>query len=78
MLTTLLEPHLKERVIPLTRILRKKEVLQLCGIGSSYMYRLISEDTFPKPVNLSPKIVGWVDTEIQEWVENKIALRDNS
>ncbi|AEP29916.1 AlpA family transcriptional regulator [Brumicola nitratireducens] len=75
-MTTTLEPFLKERVIPLTRILRRKEVLQLCGIGQTHLYDLIKRNEFPRPVNLTGKIVGWVDNEIQDWIDTKIQQRD--
>ena len=42
------------------------------------MYSMISAETFPKPVKLGIKISGWVDTEVQQWIEQRIADRDNT
>ena len=70
--------NLNQRLIPLTRMLRRKEVLHLTGIGQSHMYQLISDGKFPRPVPLEGKTVGWVDTEIQQWIEYQIEKRDRS
>ncbi|WP_280513150.1 helix-turn-helix transcriptional regulator [Glaciecola punicea] len=59
-------------------MLRKEEVTHLCGISVPYMYSMISAETFPKPVKLGIKISGWVDTEVQQWIEQRIADRDNT
>jgi len=61
--------------IPQRRLLRRKEVLYIVGIGTTYLSRLVSEKRFPQPVPLGGRLVGWVDTEVKEWVENKIAQR---
>jgi prophage regulatory protein len=68
--------NLVGRVIPLTRLLRKPEVLTLTGIGQTTLHKLISEGSFPKPVPITGKVVGWVDSEIQKWIASRINLRD--
>jgi prophage regulatory protein len=32
--------------------------------------------TFPKQVTLGPKSVGWVESEVDSWIEARIAARD--
>ena len=32
---------------------------------------------FPKPINLGPRAVGWIESEIEEWLIDRIAQRDN-
>lgn len=58
------------------RIMRLKEVMETTGLGRSYIYRLASEGSFPKPVRLGGRASGWVSDEIEEWVIEKIAARD--
>ncbi|WP_296125266.1 AlpA family phage regulatory protein [Pseudomonas sp. Ga0074129] len=42
----------------------------------STIYRYIGEGSFPKPVSLGDRCVGWVDTEVQEWILARIKERD--
>jgi predicted DNA-binding transcriptional regulator AlpA len=32
---------------------------------------LLRDETFPKPVRFSPRIVRWVETEVDEWIARK-------
>jgi prophage regulatory protein len=36
----------------------------------------MAEGTFPKPVKLGPKAVGWVEEEIDAWIRARMAERD--
>jgi predicted DNA-binding transcriptional regulator AlpA len=40
------------------------------------IYKYIGEGTFPKSVSLGDRCVGWVDTEVQEWILARIEERD--
>jgi prophage regulatory protein len=37
---------------------------------------MVSKGTFPKQVRLSPRAVGWIESEIVKWQEGRIAARD--
>ena len=54
-------------------ILRLPAVKNRTGLSRSTIYFRISQGMFPKPVNLGGRAVGWLDSEIQEWVERQIA-----
>ena len=58
------------------RFLRRPEVEMVTGLPRSTIYDRMSEGTFPKPVKLGPKAVGWLEDEIAAWVEAKISERD--
>lgn len=58
------------------RIIRLKDVIDLTGIARSPIYKLIGEEEFPKPVPLVGRTVGWVESEVQEWIRGKIEQRD--
>jgi len=58
------------------RIMRLKEVIEKTGLSRSTIYKFISENKFPKQVDLGARSVGWVDTEIEDWLLAKIELRD--
>jgi prophage regulatory protein len=59
-------------------MIRKKEVLRITGESNSSMYRKIAEGKFPKPVPLGPRAVGWVEDEIYQLNEQRIAERDTA
>lgn len=50
------------------RILRRREVLALVGIGQSTMYDWMARGEFPRPVVLGPKMVGWREGDIADWL----------
>jgi prophage regulatory protein len=58
------------------RIIRLREVIYLTGLARSSIYRYIEEGTFPKSVSLGDRCVGWVDSEVQEWILARIKERD--
>lgn len=58
------------------RIMRLKEVMETTGLGRSSIYKYAQEGTFPKPVSLGGRASGWVCDEVEEWVLEVIALRD--
>lgn len=58
------------------RILRLKDVIDTTGLARSTIYKYVDEGSFPKPVPLGGRSVGWVDTEVHEWIADKIQSRD--
>lgn len=42
------------------------------GLARSTIYKKIKENTFPKPILLGAKSVGWVENDIQEWIQQRI------
>ena len=60
------------------RIIRLREVLDVTGLARSTVYKCIEEDTFPRPVPLGGRSVGWVEEEVQEWVLARVEERDAS
>jgi len=58
-----------------TRLLRIREVLRLCGLSRATLYREIKLHTFPAPVKLSARSVGWLQEDVAQWLEARIAQR---
>lgn len=58
------------------RIMRLEEVMSVTGFRRSSVYKYMAIGAFPKPVSLSDKAVGWVSTEIDDWIKARIAERD--
>ncbi|MCU7931386.1 MAG: AlpA family transcriptional regulator [Candidatus Thiodiazotropha sp. (ex Codakia rugifera)] len=57
-----------------TTILRLPAVKARTGLSRSTIYLRISEGNFPKPVSLGGRAVGWVEIEIQAWLERQIEM----
>ncbi len=55
-----------------TAILRLPAVKARTGLSRSTIYLRVSEGSFPKPVSLGGRAVGWVESEIQRWLEQRI------
>lgn len=53
-------------------ILRLPAVKTRTGLSRSTIYLRVSQGTFPKPVSLGARAVGWVESEIQEWLQRQI------
>lgn len=58
------------------RILRMPEVERLTGRKRSALYEDIAIGVFPAPVPLGQRAVGWLSDEIEAWLDERIAARD--
>lgn len=54
-------------------LITRRDVEALTGLKRAFIYRAMSVGQFPKPVKIGPKAVRWVEAEIREWVQNRIA-----
>lgn len=59
-------------MIEAERILRLPQVLARVGISRSELYRREVLNQFPKRVKLGRRSVGWVASEVQEFIEERI------
>ena len=55
-----------------TRILRRPQVETRVGYGRSAIYEQMAAGTFPKPIKLGPRAVGWLEEEINAWLASRI------
>lgn len=59
-------------------ILRLPEVKKQTGLSRSGIYQLIALGTFPKQIKLGVRSSGWVESEIQQWIDDRIAARNKA
>jgi prophage regulatory protein len=57
------------------RFIRIAEVKTRTGLSKTEIYARIKALTFPRPLNLSPYRVAWIESEIVAWQESVIAAR---
>jgi prophage regulatory protein len=53
-------------------ILRLPAVKARTGLSRSTIYLRISEGSFPKPVSLGGRAVGWIEAEVNDWLNQQI------
>ena len=51
------------------RILRLPEVIARTGLSRSTIYAFIDAGKFPDRVKLGPRMVGWFEDEIDQWID---------
>ena len=54
-------------------ILRRKQVETRTGLSRTSIYEAVAAGTFPRAVKLGARAVGWVESEINDWLERQIA-----
>ncbi len=54
------------------RILRLREVLSQTGLSRSTLYTLVKANDFPRMINLGPRSVGWLESEVDEWIAQRV------
>ncbi len=56
----------------MTRILRLPAVIERTGKPRPSIYRMIKEGIFPKQIKLGERSVGWLESEVDEWIKQCI------
>lgn len=58
------------------KLLKMRDVMALTSLAKSTIYKYIDIEGFPKQVKLGSGSVAWVESEVLDWIEAKIAQRD--
>ena len=56
-------------------ILRLPRVKATTGLSRSTIYLRVAEGTFPKPVSLGGRAIGWLEAEVMEWLNARAEER---
>ena len=59
--------------MPAESLLRIRDVLALTGLGRSQLYALTAQGRFPRPVKLSVRCSAWPESEVRQWIADRIA-----
>ena len=57
------------------RILRKPELRLKVGMCDSTIYRAEKAGRFPQRIQLGANSVGWLESEVDKWIEKKAQAR---
>ncbi|MBI2798991.1 MAG: AlpA family transcriptional regulator [Gammaproteobacteria bacterium] len=56
------------------RLIRKPEVKNRSGFKSdSGLYDAIARGDFPKPIKIGTRASAWIESDIEDWIDLKIA-----
>ncbi|MGC9458864.1 helix-turn-helix transcriptional regulator [Vibrio genomosp. F10] len=59
------------------RILRLNEVINRVGVSRSTIYVWMQEGNFPKNIALGRKSVGWLNSDISNWIKQRSGRVDS-
>jgi prophage regulatory protein len=54
------------------RLVRLDEVRRRTGLGRSDIYGKIKKKKFPAPIKLGERASGWIESEIDDWINTRI------
>ena len=59
------------RGLPHKRIIRPKEFAKMLSVSIPTLYRMQQEGRLPNKIQFSRNAVGWLSTDIDEWLKRK-------
>lgn len=65
------------------RILRMKALQDRVGLGRSSIYNRMNpaspqyDHTFPKPISLGGTAIGWVESQVTEWINSRAYIKES-
>ncbi len=62
----------KEVEVPI-RIIRMADVQARTGLARSTIYVRVADGSFPQPIRLGARAVGWIESEVDAWIREQIA-----
>jgi prophage regulatory protein len=60
----------------MNKLLKMPEVRAKTGLSKSHLYALAQQGLFPKQVKLTERSSAWVESEVDGWIDSRIAQRD--
>lgn len=57
------------------RILRVNDVMAVTGLPRSTIYAYRASGNFPRQVKLGPRAVGWLERDIQQWIDQRSSVQ---
>ncbi|MCD1125352.1 AlpA family transcriptional regulator [Jinshanibacter sp. LJY008] len=54
-------------------LIRLSEVQRRTGYSKAWIYRLISQKRFPQSVKIGTRSIAFIESEINEWINQRIA-----
>ncbi|SUX28441.1 helix-turn-helix transcriptional regulator [Chromobacterium vaccinii] len=58
-------------------MLRLPDVMKVTGLSRSSLYALIKQGQFPRQIQLGPRAVAWLSSDVESWLEERINAARN-
>ena len=62
----------------MTKFLRLPTVLEITGLHRATLYEMIGRGDFPKPAKIGARAIAWPDSEIRNWIDERLAERETA
>ena len=60
------------------KLLRLKAVIEITGLSRSTIYKYMANGAFPKSILIGERASAWLESDIQQWLNEKIEIRDSN
>ncbi len=60
------------------RIIRKPELLSIVSLSDATVWRREKMGDFPRRIKLGGNSVGWLESEVEDWLSKKVSERFSS
>lgn len=57
------------------RLIRKPELMSMIGLSDATIWRMERAGKFPRRVQIGGNSVGWLQSEVNDWLQSKAAER---
>jgi len=57
------------------RLLRWPQLQELIPLSRSHIYTLMARGEFPQSINLGPRSAAWLESEVNDWVQERLIRR---
>ena len=69
----MLDEKMTSQKINNLKMIRRPVVESMTGLSRSSLYAMMANGTFPKAIKLSERSVAWLESEVQAFLEGRIA-----
>lgn len=59
------------------KVIRLKTTKTLTGLSRSTIYAMMKNGTFPHNFSLGPRAVGWLESDVEAWIDSRISSTKN-
>ena len=56
------------------KMLRLPSVIELTGLSRSSIYLRMKNKVFPQSISLGDRAIAWLESDIEQWIEEKVSL----
>lgn len=67
-----------ETSVTLAPIIRIAEMMALTGRRRSALYEDIAAGRMPRQIKIGPRAVGWLRSDVERWIAERVAERDGA